>query len=59
MNSVDDRVPGAVLGLTTIAEGVETPVQAERLRELGCDLAQGRLFAHPVDLEGLMSLLAA
>ena len=36
------------LGLTVIAEGVERPEQLERLRELGCDRAQGRLIAEPM-----------
>jgi len=38
---------GRTLGLTVIAEGVETPRQLAKLDELGCDLAQGYLFAHP------------
>jgi len=33
------------LGLRTVAEGVEHPEQVRRLRELGCDLAQGFHFA--------------
>ena len=32
------------LGLTVVAEGVETEEQLERLRELGCGLVQGHLF---------------
>ena len=32
------------LGMRTVAEGVETPVQAARLRKLGGDLAQGYLY---------------
>jgi diguanylate cyclase (GGDEF)-like protein/PAS domain S-box-containing protein len=36
------------LHLTTIAEGVEQPAQATRLRELGCDLLQGHLLGSPV-----------
>jgi EAL domain-containing protein (putative c-di-GMP-specific phosphodiesterase class I) len=36
------------LGLTTVAEGVETVHHADLLRELGCDRGQGYLFARPV-----------
>lgn len=36
------------LDLVTVAEGVETPLQAARLRELGCDRAQGYLIARPL-----------
>ena len=36
------------LGLTTIAEGVETKLQRDCLVGLGCSLAQGYLFARPV-----------
>ena len=39
---------GRTLGLTVIAEGVETPSQASLLRRLGCDQMQGFLFATPV-----------
>jgi diguanylate cyclase (GGDEF)-like protein/PAS domain S-box-containing protein len=35
------------LGLRVVAEGVENPVQLEVLRRLGCDAAQGFLFARP------------
>jgi len=34
-------------GMQVVAEGVETPAQAEALRELGCELAQGFLFGRP------------
>jgi predicted signal transduction protein with EAL and GGDEF domain len=47
----------ANLGLRSIAEGVETKDQLDRLRELGCDEAQGYFFARPVPPEGLPELL--
>ncbi|KON82403.2 EAL domain-containing protein [Azoarcus sp. PA01] len=36
------------LGLSVIAEGVESAVQVARLRELGCDELQGFHFSRPV-----------
>jgi EAL domain-containing protein (putative c-di-GMP-specific phosphodiesterase class I) len=33
------------LGLTTVAEGTETPAQARALIDLGCDKAQGYLYS--------------
>ena len=38
----------SALGVDTIAEGVETPEEAEMLRALGCTLGQGYLFARPL-----------
>ncbi len=35
------------LGITTVAEGVETVQQYRILRDLGCELGQGYLFARP------------
>lgn len=32
----------ASLGIRSVAEGIETPAEAERLQELGCDAGQGR-----------------
>jgi diguanylate cyclase (GGDEF)-like protein len=39
---------GQSLGLTTVAEGVETTEPLELLKELGCDEAQGFLLSRPV-----------
>lgn len=36
------------LGMTTIAEGVETQRQMDLLKSLGCTVAQGHLFAKPL-----------
>ena len=40
-----------------IAEGVETPAQAESLRSLGCGLAQGHYFSRPVPAAQITDLL--
>jgi diguanylate cyclase (GGDEF)-like protein/PAS domain S-box-containing protein len=37
-----------VLGLEVVAEGVESPAQADYLRERDCDFAQGFLFNRPM-----------
>jgi EAL domain-containing protein (putative c-di-GMP-specific phosphodiesterase class I) len=39
---------GHGLGITVLAEGIETEEQAARLRDLCCELAQGYLFARPM-----------
>jgi EAL domain-containing protein (putative c-di-GMP-specific phosphodiesterase class I) len=41
------------LGLTAIAEGVETVEQLRVVRELGCDIAQGFLISQPLPPESL------
>ena len=38
-----------VMGIRVVAEGVETEEQRRQVLSLGCDAAQGYLFAHPVD----------
>ena len=39
---------GHALGLSVVAEGVETEAQADLLRDIGCDVFQGFLFARPM-----------
>ncbi|QQE63652.1 two-component system response regulator [Leptolyngbya sp. BL0902] len=36
------------LGLEAVAEGVETQAQNQHLKHLGCELAQGHWFTHPL-----------
>jgi diguanylate cyclase (GGDEF)-like protein/PAS domain S-box-containing protein len=48
-----------VLGLGCVAEGVERRAQQERLKELGCDYAQGFLLARPMSLQALRERLGA
>jgi diguanylate cyclase (GGDEF)-like protein/PAS domain S-box-containing protein len=47
------------LGITVVAEGVETLFQMDALRELGCDLAQGYLFSRPLPLDDARELLGS
>jgi diguanylate cyclase (GGDEF)-like protein/PAS domain S-box-containing protein len=44
------------LGMRAVAEGVETAEQADSLRAMGCEYAQGYRFSHPVagDAAGAM-----
>jgi predicted signal transduction protein with EAL and GGDEF domain len=39
---------GHAFGRTLVAEGVETPAQIDRLRQLGCDVLQGYALARPM-----------
>ncbi len=48
---------GQSLGMRTVAEGVETAEQLERLRELGCSLGQGYLFSRPISRDDFLTLL--
>jgi EAL domain-containing protein (putative c-di-GMP-specific phosphodiesterase class I) len=45
------------LDLTVTAEGVETAVQADRLRAIGCDAAQGWHFGRPAPAEQILRRL--
>ncbi len=55
-------VQGAVdmikaIGAKIVAEGVETAEQAEFLRQIGCDLAQGYYFSRPLPVAEFEQLL--
>jgi EAL domain-containing protein (putative c-di-GMP-specific phosphodiesterase class I) len=47
------------LGLETIAEGVETPLQLRLLREMGCDRGQGWLWSPALPAAQLRGLLSS
>jgi len=45
------------LGLSVTAEGVEDAATAQRLKELGCDYAQGYHFSRPIPAADMTALL--
>jgi EAL domain-containing protein (putative c-di-GMP-specific phosphodiesterase class I) len=47
------------LGLSVVAEGVETPAQYDLLRALGCDEIQGRIYSMAVPWEACLELCDA
>ncbi|MEM9465927.1 MAG: EAL domain-containing protein [Actinomycetota bacterium] len=47
------------LGLSVVAEGVETIEQADSLLRLGCHRAQGFYFAKPAPVESLLEMIDA
>jgi len=62
----DDRIIVAAtirmakeLGLTVLAEGVETREQVELLRDFGCDEVQGFLYSRPIEADEMEELLKA
>jgi diguanylate cyclase (GGDEF)-like protein/PAS domain S-box-containing protein len=64
-NEDDTAITSAVinlghnLGMQVSAEGVETPMQLERLRELGCDTACGFYLERPTTPEVVTELLVS
>lgn len=48
---------GRKLGLTVVAEGVETPQELELLRKVDCNQVQGFLISHAVSVEQFQRLL--
>jgi len=47
-----------ILGMRTVAEGVETKAELDCLRELDCDMIQGYLFSRPIAPDAILRLLA-
>lgn len=47
------------LGMTVVAEGVETQKQLDILNHIGCELAQGYFFSKPIDPQAIPQLLVA
>jgi two-component system CheB/CheR fusion protein len=43
------------LGLSVVAEGIETQEQMDTLRELDCHVGQGYLFAHPLPADEVVN----
>ena len=50
---------GRALGMSTIAEGIETERQLERLRTMGFLLGQGYLLGRPLDAEAMLEVAAS
>jgi EAL domain-containing protein (putative c-di-GMP-specific phosphodiesterase class I) len=63
-DDTDSKLTAAIIGLARlldlgcVAEGVERPAQHERLKELGCEYAQGFLLARPMTPAALSELLS-
>ena len=48
---------GQGLQLKVVAEGVDSPVQLDILRQLNCDIVQGFLFSRPLNVAEITALL--
>jgi len=48
-----------LMGMTVIAEGVETNEQLVKLRSLKCDFAQGYLFSQPLEKQAVINFISA
>ena len=47
------------LGISVVAEGIETPEQANQLEHLGCDYGQGYFFSKPVEASAATAMIPA
>jgi EAL domain-containing protein (putative c-di-GMP-specific phosphodiesterase class I) len=63
--AADDALVGTIvrmgrsLGMTLVAEGIETRSQYETLREMGCDVGQGYLLSRPLPAQEAERILYA
>jgi EAL domain-containing protein (putative c-di-GMP-specific phosphodiesterase class I) len=48
---------GETLDMQVVAEGIELTTQMTSLRQLGCELGQGFLFARPMGIESVANYL--
>jgi len=48
-----------VLGVTTVAEGIEDALTAIRLLEYGCEVAQGYYYSPPVAAQAMLEMLSS
>ena len=47
------------MGMTVVAEGIETQMQLDHLKALNCDFGQGFFFFKPLEADKISALLAA
>lgn len=63
-NSVEHSITESIIslvnkmGLETVAEGIETPLQFSYLKDMRCDFIQGYLFSKPLSLDKCEKLLS-
>ncbi len=62
-DAVDVEISGLLirlahsLGMTVVAEAIETAEQVDQLRELGCDIGQGYYFSPPLPVDAVAQRL--
>ena len=49
---------GRILGMQVVAEGVEEEPQVRKLRQIGCDYAQGYYYAKPLPFDNFVEFLS-
>jgi diguanylate cyclase (GGDEF)-like protein/PAS domain S-box-containing protein len=64
-DAVDVEISGLLirlahsLGMTVVAEAIETAEQVDQLRELGCDIGQGYYFSPPLSVDAVAARLTS